>query len=311
MTHETHLLQLQSLIRGMRKAFASGKNAMQYAREHIQLDQNVISATLIAYDLQAGNYSDAVRANLPCRQRWNEQLAALLEPLLPAGGSLLEVGCGEANTLCGILAQLTKLEPHGYGCDISWSRIKEGNAWLNEYHQQAQLFVGDLFHIPFADNSIDVVYSSHSLEPNGGQEEQAIKECLRVARHAVVLVEPLYELANETAQQRMAQHGYVRDLRQTAEQAGAEIIDYRLLDFIINPLNPSGVLALRKKPSDEGTAPHSTLWRCPLTGAALTAGDEAYFAKEVGIAYPVLQGIPLLRREHAVVASAFQANDAK
>jgi ubiquinone/menaquinone biosynthesis C-methylase UbiE len=37
-------------------------------------------------------------------------------------------------------------------------------------NQQADLVVADLFHIPFADNSVDVVYTSHSLEPNGGRE---------------------------------------------------------------------------------------------------------------------------------------------
>jgi uncharacterized protein YbaR (Trm112 family) len=184
---------------------------------------------------------------------------------------------------------------------------------LCEQSQKAELFVGDLLNIPLADHSIDVVYSSHSLEPNGGREEEAIAECLRVARRAVVLIEPLYELASSEAQARMRHHGYVRGLRETADRLGAEVMDYRLLECVSNPLNPSGVLSLRKvdqtdidsaegSPGLSGTEHH---WQCPLSGAKLEQIREGFFAPDVGIAYPVFSGVPLLRAEHAVVASKF------
>lgn len=67
-----------------------------------------------------------------------------------------------------------------HGFDLSWSRISVAQKWLDEKSVKAQLFVGDLFSIPLADRSVDVVYTSHSLEPNGGKEELAIKELLRV-----------------------------------------------------------------------------------------------------------------------------------
>jgi hypothetical protein len=67
-----------------------------------------------------------------------------------------------------------------------------------------------------------------------------------VARKAVILVEPIYELAPEEAQKRMDEHGYVRNLKVTAEQLAAKVIEYGLLEQCINPLNPSGVVALVK-----------------------------------------------------------------
>ena len=198
-----------------------------------------------------------------------------------------------------------------YGFDISWSRIKVANEWLREQFQVADLFVADLLNIPLADNSIDVVYSSHSLEPNGGREEAAIAECLRVARRAVVLIEPIYELASAEAQARMHHHGYVRGLRETAERLGAEVTDYRLLDQAANPLNPSGVLTLRKPGvTGAGAIPLNSsepIWQCPLSGAKLERRPDGFSAPKVGIVYPILAGVPMLRAEHAVVASHFDA----
>ena len=236
---------------------------------------------------------------------WCKQLAELLDPLLPPNGTLVEVGVGEATTLSGVLHELGNKAQRSFGFDISWSRIKVANDWLLEKSQQSELFVGDLFHIPLADNSIDVVYSAHSFEPNGGHEEWLIAECLRVARIGVVLVEPIYELASLEAQERMRSHGYVRGLRRAAEKMDCAIDDYRLLQCISNPLNPSGVLKLKKaavlSQCDESS--ESVLWQCPLTGKSLVKKGGYFLAEGAGIAYPTLGGVPLLRPEHGVIAS--------
>ena len=58
------------------------------------------------------------------------------------------------------------------------------------------LFVGDLFNAPIEDSSFDVVYTSHSLEPNGGFERKALIELHRITRKYLVLFEPIYELGS-------------------------------------------------------------------------------------------------------------------
>lgn len=294
------ILQLKNFIINMRAAFDRGENAMEYARKESGKNINLPVATLIAYDLQAGSYVDLARSNPSNNDRWCQQLTKLIAPYLVSSGSLLEVGCGEATTLAGVIKHLPVKPSAAYGFDISWSRCSVGSSWLKEKETEATLFVSDLFAIPLEDNSIDVVYTSHSLEPNGGREEEALRELLRIAKRAVVLIEPIFELASPEAQQRMTHHGYVKSLKKTAENLGVAVSEYRLLDYISNPLNPSGSLIMEKT-SD--SAPAVTLWRCPMTNSPLQPQDDVYFAEQTGLAYPVLRGIPLLRTEHAVVAS--------
>lgn len=306
----TDVTELGRLMLGMRAAYARGENVMEYARQTTNVLANSPISTLIAYDLQAGAYIAGARANPEARIRWCSQLADILNPYVTRQSSILEVGCGEATTLAGALRCLNNTPTHALGLDISWSRCAHGLTWLAENAASADLFVADLFEIPLEDSSIDVVYTSHSLEPNGGREEAAIKELMRIARRAVVLVEPVYELASIEAQTRMRAHGYVRGLKETAERQGAMVRDYRLLDYCGNPLNPSG-LVLIEKPAMALPASSDILWRCPLTHSALVAHPMGFYSPDTGVVYPVLAGIPLLRSSHAVVASSFDRLNAQ
>lgn len=305
--------QTAEVILGMREAYAAGRNAMEWCREYyqakrIQCDGNNLFSTLVAYDLQAGSYISAARRNAENNRRWCKQLAGLFGSTLTSGDSVLEVGVGEATTLAGVLKEIDFKPGFSLGFDVSWSRVAEGRQWLKENGQEADLFVADLLNIPLADRSVDVVYSSHSLEPNRGREVEAVSECLRVARKAVILVEPIYELASAEAQVRMKHHGYVENLRGAAERLGAIVADYRLLEYSSNPLNPSGVVFLKKVESGElneevSCRSKSVAWSCPITGLNLQTGTDYFYTPEVGLAYPVLRGIPMLRGEHAMVAS--------
>lgn len=303
-TLRSDMTELGSMISGMRAAYVRGENAMEYARS-LQGGGNSPVATLIAYDLQAGTYINFARANPDHRVKWGGQLAAILDTYVGEGCSILEVGCGEATTLAGVVSHLQNTPGQTLGFDISWSRCAHGLSWLQENKIDASLFVADLFEIPLEDNSVDVVYTSHSLEPNGGREEVAIKELMRIARKAVVLIEPIYELADEQGKVRMSEHGYVRGLKATAEKLGAKVVDYRLLDYTGNTLNPSGVVLIENNGA-ETSATTAVRWRCPLTHTRLTADQAGYYSMETGVVYPVLAGIPLLQASNAIVASAFE-----
>jgi len=118
-----------------------------------------------------------------------------------------------------------------------------------------------------------------------------------------VLIEPLYELATEPQRARMREHGYVRSLKAPAEKLACDVVDFQLLPFSPNPLNPSGRLVLLKSQPDPSV--RDVVWQCPISQTPLIETDSGYFATAMGLAYPFLDGIPLLRQAHAVIASKF------
>jgi ubiquinone/menaquinone biosynthesis C-methylase UbiE/uncharacterized protein YbaR (Trm112 family) len=304
---EVEAEQLRSLFIGMRETYANGENAMAFARSFLDSENNTPLAIQIAYDLQAGSYVRGAYANPEFNNAWCAQLARLISPYIPENGILLEVGSGEATTLAGVLAYLPDRPSKALGFDISWSRCAYGRRFLHEMKQDADLFVADLFYIPIADASIDVVYTSHSLEPNGGHEYRALHELLRITKRTVILVEPVYELATPEAQARMTHHGYVRNLCEVAKNLGGEVLDYRLLSVNLNPMNPSGVVVIQKSPPPPKKLDMPITifpWECPLTRTSLAAKDSI-FISETGLVYPVLDGIPLLCQNHAILASAY------
>ena len=301
---QSDLTKLGHLMLGMRSAYEKGENVMEFARRNTGAIENSQIATMIAYDLQAGSYILGALENPQGRIQWCSQLAEILNPLVNEDSTLLEIGCGEATTLAGVLKFLDKTPRQTLGFDISWSRCFHGLGWLRDNNVPADLFVADLFEIPLESSSVDVVYTSHSLEPNGGKERDALKELLRIARHAVVLIEPIYELADSNARSRMENHGYVRNLKNIVEELSATVVEYHLLDYSVNLLNPSGVVLIKKSESHLGKT-NVLQWRCPLTHSSLISHPMGYYSPSAGTVYPVLGGIPLLQSSHAVVASSF------
>lgn len=89
-----HSHEIANLIIGMREAYARGENVMNWAKAHRSLESNSLQATLIAYDLQAGNYVTAVNSDPDYYQKWHLQLADILRPFIFSGNTLLEAGVG-------------------------------------------------------------------------------------------------------------------------------------------------------------------------------------------------------------------------
>ncbi len=295
--------KIRAIIEAVHAGYQNGDNLMEIARNKLSKTTNDSVATLLSYDLRAGDSQIINAEQEKERLKWCRQAAEYIKPHLPNQGSIIEVGSGEARTLSGVISNLSELIGAAFGFDISWSRVNSGMKRLRKESLSAKQFVGDIFHIPLDDCSVDIVYSSHSLEPNGGSEEPALKECLRVARHAVILIEPIYELAKPVQQRWMDNHGYIKGLKKTAEKLEALISEYKMLDFSLRPENASGILIINKTPTQKTPDDNNIKWQCPLTGTPMIDLGDVFCNTKLGIVYPVIRGIPMLRPEHAIVAT--------
>ncbi len=295
-----------SLTRHLRELYARGENLAAYLRSVSHSDRNSVEDVMLSYDFQAGSYIEAYERDPRYLEAYTDAIAEVLLRLGPVY-SIMEAGVGEATTF-SVLAAKLPMDLAWWGFDISWSRVKLGQQFVQRRGWPAtkpELFCADLFNIPVADHSVDVVYTSHSIEPNGGRELDAVAELARVAKKWLVLLEPAYELAPAEARRRMEQHGYVRNLDEAIRRLGLDCVEHRLFPVTANPLNPTGLYLVRLP--EHPNALSQPRFACPITRTLLEPGEHAFYSPSAMLAYPVLDGIPCLMPANAIVATKYRS----
>lgn len=289
-----------TILDKIKEVYSLGGNIMDFINQGSS--RNSLESILVSYDFQAGSYVEEYRKNIESKRLYASQINEILDEL-GEFDSILEAGVGEATTFKDIISGRGLAWDSCYGFDISWSRIKVGNNFLAEEGVgKCNLFVGDLLNIPIADNAIDVVYTSHSIEPNSGMEKTILQELYRITRKYLVLFEPGYELASKEAQLRMEKLRYVRGLREAAEQLGYNVLKHELLKHSSNPLNPTAVLLIKK---DCPSKNERVVFQCPVTKSSLEDRGEVFFSPDSFLMYPVICGIPYLLSSHAVLGCKY------
>jgi ubiquinone/menaquinone biosynthesis C-methylase UbiE/uncharacterized protein YbaR (Trm112 family) len=290
-----------ALIAEIREIYRQGGNVIEFLKTQTH-GENQTESIMISYDLQSGSYTKLAEKNAKYLDEYTDAVRAVLSKL-PAFESIMEIGVGEATMMNPLMS---KLDSHNkilkLGFDISWSRTRYALQNSQESGNSINLFVADLFEIPLPDNSIDVVYTSHSLEPNGGKEKQALKELYRVARKFIVLLEPDFQRASAEGKERMIRHGYVRDLATHAQELDFDVMEDRPFDVFINPLNPTGLTLIRKRTVEDLSISDFV---CPITKTPLVKTENVYFSETSGLIYPVIDQIPCLLSSSATLGTHF------
>ncbi|OLN24025.1 hypothetical protein BTO30_00995 [Domibacillus antri] len=290
-----------ALLNKVKEIYSNNQNVIAYLKNLNNEDKNSLEDILISYDFQAGSYIKGYENNPTIKDAYCDYLSNIINNI-GEYDSILEGGVGEATTLGVTLSKLDKKPKNSYGFDISWSRIKYAEKFIKTRKlDNVHLFTGDLFNMPLKDNSIDIVYTSHSIEPNGGREEEALKELYRVTNKYLILLEPSYEFADETARARMKKHGYVTNLYETAKNLGYKILEHRLFEVSSNPLNPTGLIIIEKEAGETIANPIC----CPVTKTEIIKKNNAYFSQDSLLAYPIIDNIPCLLTQNAIIATKF------
>jgi ubiquinone/menaquinone biosynthesis C-methylase UbiE/uncharacterized protein YbaR (Trm112 family) len=291
-------------LRELKELYARDVNIMGLFRALTGSNQNTLDAILVAYDLQAGSYIRAL-ADPIHRQKFDRYAAEIAGVLSGLGhGSILEAGVGEATTLCAVASRMDPRPARIAGFDISWSRIACGRRYAERSGVgDFELFTGDLFHIPAAENSFDIVYTAHSIEPNHGREREALAELYRVTRRWLALFEPTYELGNAETQARIEQHSYCRGLPQIAGELGLRVARHELLRSPMRDNNQTALLLIEKQTDAEPA--DASFYACPACREALLRDRGNFFCESCSLIYPVIGGIPCLLPANGILGSKY------
>jgi uncharacterized protein YbaR (Trm112 family) len=288
------------LIEKVKSIWEAGDNIMNYLKKLDGRTQNNIEDILISYDFQSGSYIENAKRNPELTSLYSKYLADIIDSFSNVE-TIMEAGVGEATTMTHLLLDVKNNFHYKFGFDISWSRIKYAREYSQSKGVDIRLFVADLFSIPLPDNSVDIVYTSHTIEPNGGREVDALRELYRVASKYLILLEPTDEFANEEGKKRMKNFGYVSSLKEKISNMGFNLIQYQKVPYISNPLNPTGLYIIEKtKPS---IVHKDTSFVCPVTNAKMEDYGDHFFCEKSLVSYPKISGIPCLLPEYAILTS--------
>lgn len=290
----------KSLLRNLRQLFNEGENLTHWINSHnIQMNEELIS---IIYDLQAGTYTSAAKANPHRVKSFVAEIVSAIR-LLPEYteiSTILDCGTGEGTTLIPLLDQLG-FEGEVLGFDISLSRA----SWAarNAQHlDNVQLFVAEMSSIPLPDYSIDLVLTVHSLEPNGSQERRLTNELSRVSARYVIMVEPDFENASTQQKTRMKRLGYIQELDEAISLANLNVLHKIPIEENGNPYNKASIwlceksdFKLQARNQDEGTSTSGHHWIDPVFLSPLYL-DDGWLKSRDGICYPKINNLPLLRK---------------
>lgn len=295
-------------ISAAKEAYKTGGNVSEILRKQIGSCQNTSDVIEIAYDLQAGSYIRDTLARIDQLDSLVGERAAHLEKYISSGMSILDVGCGELTKLALILNKLASYDLDVFAFDLSWSRLYLGQNFFQE-HIDAKLgsntfFSADMDSIPLPTNSIDVVTSNHSLEPNGKTLALILEELFRVARSYCVLFEPHYGLCDAEGKARMEKLGYIKNIEETVAALGGVIIDVVPMINIANRLNPTACFVIEppRAISQPASIPRFT---APGTDYLLSEEPGYLGSKNTGLLFPILRGIPMLKKGNAILANSY------
>jgi hypothetical protein len=286
--------------------YQKGENVTNYLRTKFGSEDNTSEIIEIAYDLQAGSYVESVKSNFDKAERYAVELSGILNDHLECGDSLLDVGTGEITTLTLVLNKLDTELSEIVALDISWSRLSVGLEFHRENRKikfPLKTFVADIKEIPLHSKCVDVVTSSHALEPNGKNLDTLLLELFRVTKKKLVLFEPSYELNSEEGKVRMDKLGYIRNIEGAVSKLGGKVTDIIPINHTSNPLNPTACYII-EPPSQTEKHLEAVTFCVPGTNFKLESDGQYLFSKDTGLIFPKLDEIAVLKTSSAILATS-------
>ena len=293
------MFELERLVKEL---YSKGINVNQYLRKnHPELGEDTIIR--LSYDIQAGSYAKEMSEMQELYDNYASTIADKLIPYIKEGDFILDAGCGEftaSHKLIEALPFTTYL-----GLDGSLSRLLAAKQFLN--HQvtipniHLDLLATSLTAIPLRSSSVDLVFTSHAIEPNSTNSSLIIQEIARVSKKYVALFEPCYEDATDEMKSHMDKHNYARGIQESCERNGLKLLFKDDTIPSVGPIYNKTTFFMYEKssmnliPSDFGfiTPDKSRHHLVPLDSSTLVC-------RETEVLYPSFHGVRAINPQHSL-----------
>ena len=266
----------------------------------------------LSYDIQAGSYIKNHFVNYERKNNYMKFVVNELNKLhilkdfndQDSCFNCCDLGTGEATNFSSFLRHLITKLPNKkmriYGMDISLSRLELAKKFLSIESKKTNVkfFIGDMKNIPIKNNSMDLVLTVHSIEPNRSYEKNILDEIIRISKKYITIVEPIYETSSKSQKSRMDKFNYINRLR--TEILNRNDIQVLLekkipLELCGNELNATTLFVLKKNDViniDIG----DKIFMCPIEQTNLH-NRNGYWISGNGCCYPEINNFPILRRK--------------
>ena len=308
----------------IKELYEKGINIQKYFKEIKGTKENDIDSILYSYDFQAGSYTREYFDEEVMKDKWilngrkvdmtrrqvvelrSQYIAEELKTL--HAKTILEVGTGEGTNLCDIVLRCDK-EIQFSGLELALSRLLYAQKFADLKKVNIDFVCGNMFSLPYKDNSFDVIFLNHCLESNTGKEKEALKELLRGARKYIILLEPSYELGNEESRRRIKELDYITNLQQTLQELNLNVIRNELFPISSRDNNTAITIIEKERGKIETQTTGDSVYACPKCKKGLKRHREAYYCPECFSLYPVFHNIPVLNPDNAVLCSKYESDD--
>ena len=244
-----NITYLSNLYNLLNQKFKKKKNIQLYLKKRKIDKKDIIK---ISYDVQSGSYIDFF--SKLSRKKVEQIYNPIIENLNKEFSnfkSVLDFGCGELTSSFFIFRKIKKKIKYYYANDVSLNRLIVGQNNLKKKlkaseFKKIKLFCNSNFDLPFKDNSIDVIMTIHSLEPNNKSKKKIAEELLRVSRKGLILMEPHYEISSRIQKKRMKKFNYITSIKSlfNKDLCSIKIIKKK---YHLNKNNISSIFIIKKK----------------------------------------------------------------
>lgn len=280
--------------------YSKNINIIKFLRANSKLKEKDIIK--ISYDLQAGSYIKIYNYR---------KSKEILDPLINEINnnkfhSLLDFGCGDLTTLYTILKNIDCKKKVFYAYDFSFTRIWAGKKFLKKKNITIDLtcFSNNSYKIPLPNNSIDIIITSHAIEPNKNNASKVLSEIFRVAKKKIIMLEPnnnLFHLYNDSIkkklQKRFKYHNYVFNLENKIKKLTNNYkIIYKQKHF--NELNPASIFVINK---DEKQSSKILFNNPNNDNDILEKNNNFYFSKISGEIFPIIDNIVVFNKNEIFI----------